>query len=114
MLEIGVGTSFQLLPASTLYSHLPFPLVRLVIAMPSSAAPSRSLIDEPTIVETSAPALPVSSSVMVERVGALGMSTGASFVAMIVRVAVSLTMLMAVVPPLAAASKPVSPLLPLV
>ena len=68
---------------------MPLPLTRPVIAMPSSAPVSTSLTEPPSNVEIWIPPLPMSSSVIVGRLGAAGVSTGASLTAVTVMSAVS-------------------------
>jgi hypothetical protein len=76
---VTAPTSDQLDLPSVEYCQVPLPLVRPVTAMPSDAPLSTSLTLAPSRVETCAPALPVASSVIVGKVGAAGVRTGASF-----------------------------------
>ncbi len=79
-----VPTSLQLLPPFSEYCQVPLPLVSDVIAMPSTAPASLSVMRSPPAVEirdaTVVPELLVSSSVIVARVMMpVESSTGASF-----------------------------------
>ena len=100
-------------PPSLEYCQAPLPLASALIAMPCSAPLSRSLIEAPTTAATVWPALAVWSSVIEFKVGAAGVSTGASFTGLTVIELLNAAPLKAVLPPLLLVSA-VPPAVPLV
>jgi hypothetical protein len=97
---LTVPTPFQVLPSSIEYCHVPVPLFRLVTAIPFTAPVSTSVTLLEINVETRFPVLVVWSSVIAVKLLA-PVSTGASLTLVTVIFEVAVTILKAVVPPLA-------------
>ena len=77
VVAVGVPTAFQVVPPSIEYCHVPFDGSVPVIAMPSTAPVSTSVIELPTIDATVCPAFATSSSVIPVSVGDTAVRTGA-------------------------------------